>query len=315
MLQNWQVRLNRKTLVLLIFLFITIMPSMALISLRSVQAANPSGDLSIQVITAYNFIVDSNVTTPATYAPTSAMIGAKFCNTGANALTDVSAYTGNWTGTVPGSTPGTYPTRDSSTFAGVHNHLLNTGLYSLRHESGTVSTSVDATRFIGTIPAGECRIQYWLISYPRRANPNNTGVSVTGGTAPQDDLWLEYDIWAVANDAGTQLTADQTRRATMRNEISASANKIWPNGTNKVPQQYLDAIAAAFGWGTFAPGGGTTAYPGETVTTQGIWYDFGNVGQGFDNNGAIRAYMMRAVSAWYAPMALSLLSSRAVANC
>jgi hypothetical protein len=107
MFEYWRIPLNRKTLVLLIFLFITILPSMAVISLHSAQAANPSGDLTVQVIAAYNFIVDSNVTTPATYAPTSAMIGAKFCNTGANALTDVSAYTGDWKGTVLSSTPGT----------------------------------------------------------------------------------------------------------------------------------------------------------------------------------------------------------------
>src|SRR5688572_24024600 len=185
MLQNQIVRLNRKTVVLLIFLFIAVLPSMALISLRNVQAANPSGDLTVQVITAYNFIVDSNVTTPATYAPSAAMIGAKFCNTGANALTDVSAYTGNWQGTVLTSTPGTYPARSSSdpAFINQHPHLANTGNYSLNHESGAVSTGVDATRFIGTIPAGECRTQYWLIGYPRRANPSNTGVSVTGGIA------------------------------------------------------------------------------------------------------------------------------------
>ena len=124
--------------------------------------------------------------------------------------------------------------------------------------------------------------QYWLVSYPQL---DTTGKSVTGGIKPDDDLWLEYDIWASADAAGAALRADVTRRATMRNEISAAANKIWPNGDNKVPEEYKQAIASQFGWGTFVPGGGSTAYPGQTVTTQGIWYDFGNVGAGFDNNG------------------------------
>ncbi|MCI5190573.1 MAG: hypothetical protein D3905_12475, partial [Candidatus Electrothrix sp. AS4_5] len=40
------------------------------------------------------------------------------------------------------------------------------------------------------------------------------------------------------------------------------------------------------GWDTWTPSGGYGAYPypGETVRTQGIWYDMGNVGAGFDND-------------------------------
>ncbi|MCI5135958.1 MAG: hypothetical protein D3920_13010, partial [Candidatus Electrothrix sp. AW2] len=39
-------------------------------------------------------------------------------------------------------------------------------------------------------------------------------------------------------------------------------------------------------WDTWTPSGGYGAYPypGETVRTQGIWYDMGNVGAGFDND-------------------------------
>ena len=47
----------------------------------------------------------------------------------------------------------------------------------------------------------------------------------------------------------------------MRNEISAAANKIWPNGDNKVPDEYLQAIADVLGWDTFTPGGGTNCIP------------------------------------------------------
>ncbi|MCI5165149.1 MAG: hypothetical protein D3903_03440, partial [Candidatus Electrothrix sp. GM3_4] len=40
------------------------------------------------------------------------------------------------------------------------------------------------------------------------------------------------------------------------------------------------------GWDTWTPSGGYGAfpYPGETVRTQGVWYDLGNVGAGFDND-------------------------------
>ena len=84
--------------------------------------------------------------------------------------------------------------------------------------------------------------------------------------------------------AATALLADVTRTVTMRNEISAAANKIWPNGDNKVPDEYVNAIGETLGWDTLTPGGGDTAYPGESITTQGIWYDFGVIGEGFDND-------------------------------
>ncbi|NQU29498.1 MAG: hypothetical protein HQ525_02405, partial [Anaerolineae bacterium] len=187
-------------------------------ALAAPAATNPDGDLSIEPITAYNFVVDSNVLTPATYGPKSATLGAKFCNTGSNALTDLTAYIGNYDG--GGSpTPGVFPTRDSSTFALEHGHLLNTGLYSLTHEGGSAGVA-DATRYIGDLAAGECKTQYWLVSYPQ-TNPAGT-VSVTGGSIkPDDDLWLNYDFWASANDGGTPLTADERIKVTMRNEISA----------------------------------------------------------------------------------------------
>ncbi|GEM_PF-838937 len=247
--------------------------------------ANPDGDLRIAPITAYNLVVDSNVESPSTYAPEAATLAAEFCNDGANPLTDVYMYIGDFNSVTPSaSTPGIYPTRNSSDPGFLPASIAGTGLYSLTHEGGSAGLA-DATRYIPSIPPGECATQYWLVSYPRRGNPNNTGPTVTGGIKPDDDLWLNYDFWVSANDGGSPLLADATIKVTMRNEISAAANKIWPNGDNKVPQQYLDAIAAVLGWDTFTPGGGNTAYPGETVRTQGIWYDLGNVGFGFDNNG------------------------------
>ena len=59
------------------------------------------------------------------------------------------------------------------------------------------------------------------------------------------------------------------------------ANKIWPNTTSKVPDEYLDAIEAVLGWSTIPESSGT----GAVAATEGIWYDFGVVNQGFDNNG------------------------------
>ena len=240
-----------------------------------VWAANPDGDLRIEVVAAYNFIVDSNVESPSTYAPEAATVGAYVCNDGANDLTDVFVYIGDFDpngDTNPAdSTPGIYASRT---------HTGLTGTFSLVHEGGSAGTR-DATRYLTTIPAGECITQYWVISYPRL---DDNGNSVTGGIKPDDDLWLEYDIWATADDGGSSLLADQTRKATMRNEISASANKIWPNGDNKVPDEYKQAIQDQLGWDTITPSGGDAAYPGELVSTKGIWYDFGVAVHGFDNN-------------------------------
>jgi hypothetical protein len=273
-------------IVALIGLVLSTVLGPSLSSVPAVQAANPDGTLKIEIITAYNFIVDSNVTTPATHAPKSATIGAKVCNTGGTAMTGVTAYVGDFKGTVATSTPGTYPVRDSdtdATFKATSPHLADSGDYSLTHEGGSAGKA-DAVRYIGSLAAGACRVEYWLVSYPRLKNGDPTQ-SVTGGIKPGDDLWLEYDIWVAATEGVTPRLADVTRRATMRNEISAAANKIWPQTTSKVPNEYLTAIQTAFGWNTITPGGGSTAYPGDTLVTRGIWYDFGNVGAGFDNDG------------------------------
>jgi len=242
----------------------------------AVEAAAVDGTLRIETITAYNAVVDSNVESPSTYAPEAVTIGAQFCNDGPTALTDAFAFIGNFDPNNDlnpvDSTPGVYPAR-------THPGLV--GTFALTHEGGSAGLA-DATRYLGNIPAGQCVTQYWLVSYPRL---DATGQSVTGGIKPADDLWLDYDIWASANSAGTPRRADVTRRLTMRNEISAAANKIWPNGDNKVPDQYKQAIAAAFGWDTFTPGGGADAYVRIDKKTEMWIVDLGNVGAGFDNDG------------------------------
>lgn len=305
-----------------------------LFSISSIQA----GQLTISPISAYNLVVDSNVTTPATYGPKSAILGAEICNEGSSDLTDLSVYIGDYdpdgNSLTADHTPGVYPPTDSDdTTPGsdtdgdgytkpaewTSDFLNNTGEYAFTHEGGSAGTG-DASRWIGDLDAGNCQVAYWLVSYPQCANVGGQtqnppcDTSVAGGgdlggasSKPFDDLFIDYDIWAEAdndNNGSLNVTADTTRRMTMRNELSASANKIWPNTDSKVPDEYIDSISQAapvaclqsginttLGWDTVTPTGDqvtsdTKVYPGEwVVTTEGVWYDMGRVGEGFDNNG------------------------------
>ena len=166
---------------------------------ESALAANPDGDLRVEIITAYNLIVDSNAGTPSSYAPESAYIGAKFYNDGTNALTNVWAYIGNY----DAGTPGTYPSRTQAPLVGP----LPGGAFALEHEGGAMGAT-DATRYIGTIPPGESVAVYWLVDYPQL---DENGNPVWGDSVkPDDDLWLEYDVWATAMDAGAYRQADDT---------------------------------------------------------------------------------------------------------
>ncbi|HKH43923.1 MAG TPA: SdrD B-like domain-containing protein [Thermoanaerobaculia bacterium] len=224
------------------------------------QPALGAGSLSIQLNAPYNLIVDSNVCSPSTYAPQIATVGAGFCNYGNAPLTDVVGSIGNYTS----HTPGVYPTRDSATAAAdialTSSCLANSGTYSLTH----LGDLVDATRYIGTLDVGECSWQYWSFSYPRRTNPDTCGSPVWCATNdPNDDLWLPFDAWATSAQGST---ANTTWRVTMRNEISANANKIFPSGGTWFNEP-------------------STCFPGQTVVTNGINYRLGNVNFGFDNNG------------------------------
>ena len=236
-----------------------------------VQAANPDGSLRIEIRTGWNLVVDSNAGTPSSYAPKAAYISALFCNDGTNTLTDVYANVGDYAA----QTPGIYPSRTHMTLVGP----LPGGEFALQHEGGSLGT-LDATRYIGTLEPGECKAVYWLISYDQL---DENGVPLWGPSSkPDDDLWLEYDVWGTANELGSPLEADDTRTFTFRNEISASANKIFPNGANKVPDEYKELLGIYAPAWTNMPVDGS---PGSVIITEGIWYDLGNIGDGFDNDG------------------------------
>lgn len=233
--------------------------------LAQARPTDAAADLTVEIIAAYNLVVDSNVESPSTYAPSVATVAGRFCNVGDTPLTNAQGYIGN------GTTPGTYPARNSTdaSFMAEHPHLANTGSYAFTHVGGQLGVG-DASRFIGVIPPGECRLQYWHFTYPRRANPNNSGTAVWGQTnVPQDDLWLNFIIWGTANgETGPGANNSATKRMTMRNEISAMANKIRPNPDGEWFNTNTNTVA-----------------PGDVITSNGILYTLGNVRHGFDNDG------------------------------
>ncbi len=238
------------------------------------HAGLADGALRVEMITAYNLVVDSNAGTPSSYAPRSAYLGATFHNEGAVSLTDVLARIGDYKGGT-GDTPGVYPSRVHPGLTGP----LAGGAFALVHEGGRAGLA-DATRYIASIPAGGSVTIYWLIGYPQL---DVNGVPTWGASVkPDDDLWLQYDVWATAKEGGTSRAVDLTRTVTLRNEISASANKIFPNGANKVPDYYKTLMNQFVPAWTNAAADGTV---GTRISTEGIWYDLGNVGEGFDNDG------------------------------
>ena len=238
----------------------------------SLIAATTDGALRMEVITAYNFVVDSNIESPSGKSPSAAHLGVKIYNDGPVPLTNVVVNIGDLLNPGTGSgTPGVFESR-TVTVSGANGY---SGTFQLQMPSGPA----DATRIIPVIQPGEYVAQYFFVTYPLK---DPSGNSVAGAApVPEDDLWLNYDIWASANDGVTTRRVDQTTKVTMRNEISAMANKIWPNTTGKVPDEYLDAIEASLGW---RPQQYTPRIPGASMM-EGIWYDLGNVGAGFDNNG------------------------------
>lgn len=230
------------------------------------------GPLKMEVITAYNFVVDSNVESPSSFSPSAAHLGVKIINTGAVTLTNVVVNMGDLINPLTSSgTPGIFPSR-TVTVGGSQGY---SGTFALQMPGG----AADAVRTIPSLAPGQSVVQYFFVTYPLKDSAGNS----VAGAAPvtSDDLWLNYDIWATALEGATTRRVGQVAKVTMRNEISAMANKIWPNTTSKVPDRYLDAIQQSLGW---RPNSGVPQ-AGSTAQLEGIWYDLGNVGAGFDNNG------------------------------
>jgi len=254
------------------WLALLITPLLAIGTMHGLKAASTDGPLRMEVITAYNFVVDSNIETPAGKSPSAAHLGVKIHNDGPTALTNVEVRIGQLLDPINGTgTPGEFESR-TVTVTGAKGY---SGTFALQMPGGPA----DAVRVIPRIEPGEDVAQYFFVTYPLK-DPD--GKSVAGAAPdPSDDLWLNYDLWAQADDGATLRRVDRRTKVTMRNEISAMANKIWPNTDSKVPNQYLDAIEVALGW---RPQQETPRIPGAVVM-EGIWYDLGNVGAGFDNNG------------------------------
>jgi hypothetical protein len=239
-----------------------------LLVLKGLKAGTTDGALRMEVITAYNFVVDSNVESPSTNGPSAAHLGVKIYNDGPTALTGVYVNIGKLTNPpTSAGTPGIFETRV--------NPQGYTGSFALQMPGGPL----DAVRYIPRIEPGQYVSQYFFVTYPLKDDLGNS----VAGAAPvtEDDLWLNYDIWASAQEGVTTRRVDKTTKVTMRNEISAMANKIWPNTDGKVPDAYLQAIQNSLGW---RPDESNPRISGAVVM-EGIWYDLGNVGAGFDNNG------------------------------
>lgn len=256
---------------------------MAALLLPSARADNPAGGLVIDPIVGYNLVVDSNIETPAGRSPTAAYLGVKFCNTNTFAISNVVAYIGDFDAQTPGYYPVTYTNKPGP----------GDSPFYLTHESGEAEPETDARRVIGTIEPGECRVEYWLVSYPLLDSGGNAVHAPS--VKPDDDLILFYDIWAEANVVGTVVTAEVTRTVTCRNEITAMANKIIPNQANKVPQEYLDLLEQYVPEWKDTPVDGTV---GTRIVLEGFWYDLGVINQGFDNNGDL----VPDYNAWMQPV-------------
>ncbi len=222
-------------------------------------------DLEVTIYAAPNLVVDSNVLSASTAQPEVATVVGRFCNKGSVALTDVAGYIGDYDAVTPAnSVPGTYPAKMDVTIAG----QFYSGTYQFSHLGG----SADAVRVMGDIPAGECRYQYWSFTYPKTAFDGTSTIPAWGSSVkPEDDLFLDFEVWGRADGSVCGSVAQScygSHTMTMRNEISAMANKVKPNPSG----HWFNTNAS-------------TVEIGETITTNGILYTLGNVRFGFDNNG------------------------------
>jgi len=274
----------------------------AALLLTTANSAQAAGTITVEILAAPNLVVDSNASSPSTYAPSVATVAGKICNASTSAtVSQVTASIGTYSSGGSG-TAGTYPGRDSATFV-TTDPLYNTGTYRLVHLGGSQGTA-DASRYIGDLAPGQCVVQYWHFVYPQCSNTSPTwtfnpppcegsSIPVWGSSVkPEDDLWLTFDVWA--KDAGGTNWNYDTHKVTMRNEISAMANKIQPNPDGRWFNTDND-----------------TVLPGDIVTTNGILYELGVINQGFDNDGDFvpdfNAWMQPIGNAGYDPSCFRLI--------
>jgi uncharacterized repeat protein (TIGR01451 family) len=246
-------------------------------ALSYTSLVNAAGSITVEIIAGYNLVVDSNVEAPSTAAPSVATVIGRVCNTSTVTLNNVSVSIGDYAN----NTPGIYPVRLASDLTGP---LYNTvGSYSFTHIGGTA----DATRLIPTLAPGECKVEYWHFTYPRcENNPDGTpdsppcdyGATWGDSVKPEDDLWLTFDVWATESDGSV---ATDTWKMTMRNEISAMANKVEPNPLGMWFNTESNTVEA-----------------GGLITTNGILYELGVINKGFDNDGDL----IYDYNAWLQPI-------------
>lgn len=229
-----------------------------ILSLNPLIADNPDGDLEIQLLSGSNLIIGQSGTGPELI-----YIGAKITNNGQDDLTDISISIGDFDNT----TPGIYPSRE---------HTGLSGRLALSHQSAGGNYS-DANRYVGDLAAGKSVVQYWLVEYPR-TDQNGTSVSLTDLIA--DDLWLEYDVWATAKDAGNPLAANTSQILNFRSQTIDTKSQAWGMDRNELPTEYADLLASIDGWDT---NNQDATIAGQSIVMP-VWHQLGQVKNGFDSN-------------------------------
>jgi hypothetical protein len=85
---------------------------LVLATFMDLRAATTDGSLRMEVITAYNLVVDSNVESPSTNGPSAAHLGVRIYNDGPTALTNVRVNIGKLTNALTSAgTPGIFEPR------------------------------------------------------------------------------------------------------------------------------------------------------------------------------------------------------------
>ena len=109
------------------------------------------GPLSMEPITAYNLVVDSNVETPSSNSPSAAHLGVRIRNTGTTALTDIVVNLGHLiTPATRTGTPGVFASRTVT-------ETTYSGTFALQMPGG----ATDAVRTFSSLDPGESVVQYF----------------------------------------------------------------------------------------------------------------------------------------------------------